>query len=323
MLIEEFLKYLQYELFRSPHTLRAYENDCREFTEFLKEASGGDSESDLTLVTPLDVRRWIASLAATCKSPRSLRRKAQSIRALFKFMCRRHLIDANPAESLQLAKIPRPLPNFVPENEMEERLGQLAHTCENVGDVAGENISVRTVESTSPHIFALRDHLILHLLYATGLRRSELLSLTDNSLQLSGSSPSLKVLGKGNKERIVPLADPLVKELQRWQTARDAEWPGLHTPKPLIATAFGAMSCSQLARIVLRLLDGTKATRRSPHTVRHTFATAMLNGGADLNTIREMLGHSSIATTQVYTHLQFTDLASVYGAAHPRGNKGK
>lgn len=292
-MIQDFLNYLRHELYRSDHTVEAYERDLRQFAAFFC-ADPAATFNPEEVTTP-HIRRWLSILADQGLSPASLRRKTQSLRAFFRFLCRRKLIPSNPASAVVLAKLPKPLPDFVRDADMERILEPLP--------------------ADAP-LSALRDHLILHLLYATGLRRSELLSLTDSSI--SADASQLRVIGKGNKERVIPIARALAQEIAQWQTLRDATWPDLPQPRPIIATMHGAMSAPNLEITIKRLLRTEKAGRKSPHTLRHTFATAMLNGGADLNSVRAILGHASLATTQIYTHLQTSDLKRAYTAAHPR-----
>ncbi len=292
--MHDFLTYLQYELYRSDHTVEAYRRDLQQFIDF--HTSQTHLPFEAAPVTTADIRRWIAALASEGTGAASLRRKTQSLRAYFKFLCRRKELKCNPAADITLAKLPKPLPDFVRDPDMEALLDSI---------------------DPSAGIEAARDHLILHLLYATGLRRSELLQLTDASI--NPGLGSLRVVGKGRKERVVPLATELLDEIARFQTMRDDRWPHLQPPRPLIATSHGAMSAANIEVIIKRLLKNENAGRKSPHTLRHTFATSMLNGGAELNSVRAILGHSSLATTQIYTHLQTTDLRRIYSSAHPRG----
>ncbi len=300
-----FLEYLKYELDRSPHTVEAYRRDLNQFMDFY-EAETGESFDPKKIDTPF-IRRWLSSLALNQISSPSLRRKTQSLRSYFRFLCREKILKSNPAADIIPAKLPKPLPNFV----ADEDLKNLLHVSTAAPD-ADASFSSQNVKEA-------RNHLILHILYATGLRRAELLSLTDDNIDIS--LKRIKILGKGRKERIIPLADELIGEITAWQKIRDAEFPSLPQPKPIIATAHGAMSASNLELIVKNLLKTTGASRKSPHTLRHSFATSMLNGGADLNSVRNLLGHSSAATTQIYTHLQFSDLSTIYANAHPRAKK--
>lgn len=289
--------------------------------------------------------------------PASLRRRTQSLRAYFHWLLRQGVVKSNPAADITLAKLPNPLPHFVRANELEELLDKLEEqknhdTTDSIDDRANDredNISYRgeengaddregsrevyaeedTVENAEKNTLSpdaedwttARDHLILHLLYATGIRRAEAIALTDDDF--SPRRRELRILGKGRKQRIIPLADELTEELLRWQRLRDGKWPHLAKPAHILVTTRGPMSASTLEVIVRRLLAGTSTDRKSPHTLRHSFATAMLNGGADLDSVREMLGHASVATTQIYTHLSIEDIKKAYKSAHPRNKTSR
>lgn len=289
--------------------------------------------------------------------PASLRRRTQSLRAYFHWLLRQGVVKSNPAADITLAKLPKPLPHFVRANELEELLDKLEEqknhdTTDSIDDRAddrADNIRYRgeengaddregsrevyaeedTVENAEKNTLSpdaedwttARDHLILHLLYATGIRRAEAIALTDDDF--SPRRRELRILGKGRKQRIIPLADELTEELLRWQRLRDGKWPHLAKPAHILVTTRGPMSASTLEVIVRRLLAGTSTDRKSPHTLRHSFATAMLNGGADLDSVREMLGHASVATTQIYTHLSIEDIKKAYKSAHPRNKTSR
>lgn len=289
--------------------------------------------------------------------PASLRRRTQSLRAYFHWLLRQGVVKSNPAADITLAKLPKPLPHFVRANELEELLDKLEEqknhdTTDSIDDRTNDredNISYRgeengaddregsrevyaeedTVENAEKNTLSpdaedwttARDHLILHLLYATGIRRAEAIALTDDDF--SPRRRELRILGKGRKQRIIPLADELTEELLRWQRLRDGKWPHLAKPAHILVTTRGPMSASTLEVIVRRLLAGTSTDRKSPHTLRHSFATAMLNGGADLDSVREMLGHASVATTQIYTHLSIEDIKKAYKSAHPRNKTSR
>ncbi len=314
----EFINYLKYELARSPLTVEAYERDL---TQFIKFCVGPDTSNfDPLRIDARLIRRWIASLSEAGNSPASLRRKTQSLRTYFKFLCRRDQLKTNPADDIILAKLPKPLPDFVADADLRRLINSAS--SDNAGTSRSQSSEISDSErrlSERQSFEAVRDHIILHLLYATGMRRSEILSLTDSHVDFS--LRQIKIIGKGRKERIIPIADELISDLRRWQTIRDATFPDLPSPRPIIATRHGAMSASNLELIIKRLLKNENAGRKSPHTLRHSFATSMLNGGADLNAVRAILGHSSLSTTQIYTHLQFSDLKDIYYRAHPRGKK--
>lgn len=294
-----FEDYLRHEVRRSPHTITAYLNDVREFDTWLDTVS-------LTEVSTTDVRGWIAMLAEQTHGGRqtsaaTLRRKAQSLRAFYHFLQISHVRDDNPAADVKLPKLPKPLPEFVRTDQIESLLANTQDTTE------------AALSDDSTHF---RNNLLLEILYATGIRRAELLSLTDSDVDTYRMQ--LHILGKRNKQRIVPIAPGLLERIQLWQQLRDEAWPDAPHPRHIAATAHGPMSISTLYNIVKGMLAGTATGRRSPHTLRHTFATSMLNAGADLNSVREFLGHTSLATTQIYTHLSFAELRDNYRKAHPR-----
>lgn len=311
--MEYFIKYLQYELYRSEHTIKAYRCDIEQFVVFFNSHyadpdTAGDTSFSATDVSVDNIRAWVSALALQGEEARSIRRKIQSLRAYFKFLCRRKILSSNPADQIILPKIPKPLPDFVKETDMRELLRQSEEQTQN------------SMLTAKQRFYAVRTHLIFHILYATGMRLSEILGLTDNDINLG--SKQIRVIGKGRKERLIPIAEELVAEIREWQQTRDAEYPELQNPRPVIATRHGSMSPTHFEKIVKDMLTGKNAGRKSPHTLRHSFATSMLNGGADLNAVRAILGHSSLATTQIYTHLQYSDIKREY-KAHPRAARNK
>ena len=289
--IERFESYLEAEQRCSPHTIEAYGRDLRQ----LADRCGIDDENiEEGSIATADIRAWIGSLGDQGLSALSLRRKLQSIRAFFRWGRRCGIFESNPAADVTLAKKRRKLPTFVKEDELEDVLA-----------------------STSRCFAEERSHIIITMLYTLGLRQAELLSLTDADISLPGRE--IKVTGKRNKQRVIPMPDELRAEIVRWQKIRDDRYPALSNPKPLIAGPHGFLSKHQLYKIVKSGLATTSTSRKSPHTLRHSFATAMINNGADLDAVREMLGHVSLATTQIYTHLSFKDLMDNYSKSHPRG----
>ncbi len=296
-MIDEFLEYLELELNRSKLTVDAYERDLREFAEFL----GKDSDiSDAASVTTSDVRAWIASMSRSGLSPRSLRRKTQAARAFFRWIQKQGIISNNPAAEVQLAKIGRKLPEFVREQEMENLLDN---------PILGGDPALN-----------VRNKLIITILYSCGLRRDELAKITDADIDFH--QKELRVHGKRDKTRIIPVADQLLDEIKEWQTIRDSLY-SFPSPAPLICSKRGKLSGRAIYEIVHKLLLGTGATHKSPHSIRHTFATSMLNNGAEINSVKELLGHSSLQSTQIYTHLTFSDIKKAYDAAHPRSKQKK
>lgn len=289
----EFLTYLELELNRSKLTVKAYGNDLSEMAAFL----GLDDElTDAADICTGDIRGWLADMSRNGISARSLRRKTQAARAFFRWLQKQNKINKNPAREIQLAKIGRKLPEYVREDEME-----------------------RLLENPTPGgdpMLNMRNRLILNLLYSCGIRRDELAKITDADINIY--SKELRIHGKRDKTRILPLADELIEEIKRWQKVRDSVYD-LPKPAPLICSKRGALSNNMIYNIVHDLLMATGATHKGPHTLRHTFATSMLNDGAEINSVKELLGHSSLQSTQIYTHLTFNEIKEAYNKAHPRG----
>lgn len=292
--IARFLDYLRAEANRSKLTVEAYGRDLRQFAEWLvADGSNGESRGfDFRSVTLSDIRAWLGREAEAGVKPVSLRRKAQSLRAFYRWACRMGLTDSNPAADVTLAKPPKPLPQFARESELEDILELPAKTFEEK-----------------------RAHLAVGILWSLGLRQAELLLITDADISIYAAE--IKVTGKRNKQRVVPVPPPLLREITDWQKIRDDKYPDLPEPRPLMAGPHGAISKNSLYQIIKKALASTSASKKSPHTLRHSFATSMLSDGSDLDAVREMLGHASLQTTQIYTHLSFREIRKSY-AAHPR-----
>ncbi|MBD5204347.1 MAG: tyrosine-type recombinase/integrase [Bacteroidales bacterium] len=298
-MFSEFHDYLRLEQNRSRLTVEAYCRDLHQFAGWITDNQPG--RFDPTSVTAGDIRTWLTRLSKEGDSMRTLRRKTQSLRAFWKFLRKRGYADSDPAADVALAKISKTLPEFARTEEIEK-------------------IIATSAASSSP--YDRMEHLILVILYTTGIRQAELLGLRDRDISLSAGEAI--VTGKRDKQRIVPLAPSLLTEIKEWQQLRDTRWPDIQEPRPLFVNIDGApLSKSALYRIVSRTLAHTSATHKGAHTLRHSFATAMLNGGATLDTVKEFLGHESLATTQVYTHLSYAQLLEDYRSAHPRGTSGR
>lgn len=302
-MIEKFLTYLSHEVYASPHTVAAYGSDLRQLSQWLlTDDHAPDTEADFTSVTLSDLRAWLAHMGRQGLSPRSLRRKALAVSAFFKYMQKRELIGQNPAADLILPKLPRPLPSLVKEEEIEPIISDSAF---------------RTEVWTE-----YRDKLIIELLYSTGMRRSELLGLCDMDIRLNEGE--IKIFGKGRKVRIVPIHPKLSERICRYMQLRDAQCPDtdIEAHGFFLRTNKGRpMNNTALSRIVKIELGLTCAAKKTPHVLRHSFATALLRDGAEINSVKELLGHSSLSTTQIYTHLSFSELQHNYKLAHPRASK--
>lgn len=306
----DFHSYLLHELNRAPLTVEAYLRDLSQFADWIGQDPNSINPEE---ITPYEIRNWLASLARQGLAPRTLRRKAQSLRAYFKFLLKRAVIEKNPTRELPLPKIPKPLPDHVRMEEIEKIL-------------ADEEALIRDITSSdhtqNPEAEnELRNHLVVETLYSLGLRRAELIALSDNDLSLEAGE--MKVTGKRSKQRIVPIPQKLADDIRRWQLLRDSLWPDLPTPRPLFVVKGKRMSASQVYTIVKKELEPSSARKKSPHALRHSFATAMLNEGADLNSVKEFLGHSTLSTTQIYTHISFSEMKKAYAKAHPRAKTDK
>jgi integrase/recombinase XerC len=309
-LIHRFLEHLHGERNCSPSTLREYERDTLRFLDFLgRDYLGKETETIRPgEVDAAAVRSFLASLTRDGLAKSSQARMLSSVRSLFRFACREGTLEANPAQTVRTPKIPKTLPRHLRPGEVENLLEAPA----GAEDVWDERLT-------------LRDQAILELLYAAGLRVSELVSLDWQAIDLPGRV--LRVRGKGNKERMVPFGRPAAEALRQWL----AVWESVRAKaadvgtesEPVFLNRFGGRLGDRSVRNILdRWVDKASVARGvHPHTLRHTFATHLLEAGADLRTIQELLGHSSLSTTQKYTHLDVERLLSVYRDAHPRARK--
>lgn len=296
MSLTDFERYLRLEMNRSRHTVEAYLRDVSQYCAW----TGSTPEALLSdhAVEPNDIRDWIGTLAMQGEKPASLRRKTQSLRAFFRWGMTIGLCHANPAADVVLAKLPRHLPDIAKVSEIEEIIA--THPTDTIHD--------------------LRVLMALKMLYTLGLRQAELLSVTDSDIRQGAGGAEIRITGKGNKERILPLPPQLAEDIRQWQRERDRHYDALPEPKPLLAARHGALSKGTLYTDIHNVLAGTSAARKSPHILRHSCATALLNNGANIDAVRQLLGHASLATTQIYTHLSPRELRQAYNHAHPRAS---
>lgn len=289
--IDRFLDFLRFEKRRSAHTLAAYAGDVRDCFHFLEEHYAIAAPAD---VTPVMMRSWVIHLMESGHAPVSIQRKASALRALFRFLMQRGELKANPAQSLILPRKGKRLPSFIP---MESVAGWLESLP------AGESFE------------DIRDRTMLTLLYHTGMRRTELLQLVAGDVDLH--QRHIKVMGKRGKERLIPVTPEMSGMLMAYLSVRS----GLETSETrLFVSARGqALDPRSLYRVVQRHLSTIPGMdQRSPHVLRHTFATHLVEEGADLQAVKALLGHASLASTQVYTHNRIEQLKKVYQQAHPR-----
>ncbi len=291
MSINSFLHYIQFEKRFSPNTVLAYSSDLEQFFQYQKLQY--ETEDPVEINHPM-IRSWIVSMMEAHVSPRSINRKLTTLKTYYKFLLRRGSIKVNPMLKVQAPKTSKRLPVFVDQAKMELLFNEVNF---------GEGFESQ------------RDRLILELFYATGMRLSELIGLTDDSIDLYQCS--LKVLGKRNKERIIPFTDKLKVLIRDYLDVRSKIGAPLLT---FFVTDKGKKMYPKLVyRIVTsRIGSVTTLDKKSPHVLRHTFATHMLNNGADINSVKEILGHASLSATQVYTHNTIEKLKEVYKQAHPR-----
>lgn len=285
-LLQSFLNYLEYEKKSSKHTIDSYKNDLCHFIQFIGEKSVSDVQFK-------DVRLWVGSLSEEGIAPRSINRKLTVIRSFFYYLQKVGIISGNVVRKVHALKTKKRLPYFVEEEKMNILLDELTFANNFVG---------------------LRDKVVIEILYTTGIRRAELLGLHLSAVDLEEGQ--IKVLGKRKKERIIPLIPECISLLKEYLSERAK----IAKSDDLIVTDNGAPAYPNLIyRIVHKYLSQvTTIDKKSPHVLRHSFATHLLNNGADINDIKELLGHANLAATQIYTHNSFEKLKEVYKQSHPR-----
>ena len=292
MFVDSFIGFLKVERNSSPQTVRAYENDIGSFRDFLARTDESlsflDADSDL-------VRAWVAQMMDGGAAPSTVSRKMSSLRAFYKYLCSEGYAVSNPLQRLQGPKCRRRLPAFVKEHEMDALLAENG-SAESYG--------------------ALRDRMILLCFYSAGLRLSELVGLDVGSVDFG--SMAIKVFGKRSRERLVPFGEEMRAALEAYIGSRNS-FASSSSGALFLSSRGVRISRSSVYRLVNSSLAGfTSLEKRSPHVLRHSFATAMLNNEAELGAVKELLGHRRLATTEIYTHLTFEELKRFYNKAHPR-----
>ncbi len=290
--IQKYLSYLRYEKNYSLHTEISYSKDLSQFEEYLGQSFEGvaliDADADI-------VRQWMASLVESGMTARSVNRKLSSLKSFYRYLLRIGLIKSSPMKRVVGPKAKKPLPSFANDSDLE---------------------IILDLELGEDEFSAIRNRTILEVFYVTGMRRAELINLKLEDVDLSANL--MKVTGKRNKQRLIPFADELKAVLESYLVYRN-QLEILNCDNFFVKENGEAMYPMLIYRIVKMYLDSiTTLDKASPHVLRHSFATNMLNNGAEINAVKELLGHSSLASTEVYTHTSFEELKKIYKKAHPR-----
>lgn len=290
----KFLRHLQYEKRYSIHTLTAYGNDLKQFFLFIENTY---QVKEVKEITHFFIRSWVVNLMEQKLDSRSVNRKISTLKSLYKFLLRNNTVEHNPMLKITSPKVSKKLPVFVEQKDMNTLLD-----------------GVEFKEGFT----GLRDKLVINLFYQTGMRLSELINITDKDVDVHNLT--VKVLGKRNKERIIPITPEMKMQLQAYLAERKKLFEKKEINPVFFVSDNGNKLYPKFVYNVVRSMLGqvTTNTKRSPHVLRHTFATQMLNNGAEINAIKEILGHSSLAATQVYTHNTIEKLKNIHKQAHPK-----
>jgi integrase/recombinase XerC len=291
--IQSYLQYLQSTRRLSVHTIDAYSVDMKQFTDFVFSKYQIEDPKN---ISHLHIRDWVLTLHEDGKQTKSVKRKLSCLQTWFKYLLKNQYITYDPMLKVSTPKLPKRLPSVIQEQQMERLFALIDFGSDYKG---------------------LRNQLILELLYATGIRRQELMQIQMSHVQLERGL--IKIIGKGNKERLVPIPNYLRPVLSTYFAARTEAFPSNTKPFLLLTDQGEELYPGLVYRVVHKYLSMvSSAQQRSPHTLRHSFATHLSNQGADLNAIKSLLGHSSLASTQVYMHNSINRLKAVYDQAHPK-----
>ena len=287
-----FFKYLRYEKRYSKHTLISYKSDLDQLRNFLGIHY---PETSIEEANHAIIRDWIISLSEDEINENSINRKLVTLRSFYKFLIKHGTLEKSPVSKLTTLKTKKNLPQFVREDDMNMILDH--HLFEET-------------------FVGLRDHAIVEILYGTGIRLSELIQLKIPKIDLVNNS--IKVLGKRNKERIIPVARNLASLIKKYISKKNEEFNGNDNDYLIVSNRGGKSYPMMINRIVKKYLQGASVDKKSPHILRHTYATHLLERGADLNAVKDLLGHQSLAATQIYTHNSLGKLKKVFDQAHPK-----
>jgi Site-specific recombinase XerD len=294
--IDSFLDYLRLERAYSPRTVQSYEMDLNEFEAYLRRT---DAELTLETVDADNVRNWTMEMMEAGQKETSVNRRLSALRSFYRYLLRKGVVEVSPMQTVRGPKKRKPLPFFLREEEMDNLLKE-----ENFGyEFQGE-----------------RDRLILMMFYEMGLRRAELVGLNEGDVDFYRDQ--IKVTGKRNKQRLIPFGDELKSALQSYMALKAQEVSAPEDGALFVQKDGRRVTDAWVYTMVRRnLTKVTSIKKRSPHVLRHTFATTMLNHDAELEAVKELLGHESVATTEIYTHTTFEELKNAYSKAHPRARK--
>ena len=291
--LQDFTLYLRFEKRYSSHTLSAYLNDLQQFEHYLAEQFGIKAPAD---VRHFHIRSWLAEIKADKQQATTLNRKRSSLNSFFKFLQNAGFVNQNPVKLLHAQRLPERLPVFLKVQEAEDMIDELNY---------------------EEGLTGLTEKLICEILYDTGMRRAEIINLKDSDIEWG--LKQIRILGKGNKERLMPVGEAILDQIRDYQTIRN-ELPNRDTCHLLVTKNGKPLYPMYVHRIVNKHMAQTSTLKKkSPHVLRHTFATHLLNNGANIQAIKDLLGHTSLAATQIYTHNNIDKLKEVHRQNHPRG----
>lgn len=292
--LQSFLDHIKFEKRFSAHTIRAYSDDLSIFFQFIKAQFDVERPTD---INPAMIRSWMAALTLQQVQPRSINRKISSLKSFIKYCLVQGIMKSNPTKAIQVLKTKKRLPSYVEEDQ----IAQLLNFTEFPDSIEGRT-----------------EYLVISILYYTGVRVSELIHLQET--QIDFSRAQIKVLGKGNKERIIPLHAEILEKIKAYKLEKKGTFPDADSSQLLLNSKGKPLSARQAYDIVKKYLSlVTTAEKKSPHILRHSFATHLTGNGAELNAVKELLGHASLAATQVYTHNSIERLRDIHKKAHPKG----